>query len=268
MGAQPARLTGALDRTRDPLHIAVVLDGVVLGQVFDAEAAAQVEDLELPARLRLHVRHEAEHHLGGVLERLDVKDLRADVAVDALEADPLHADGLPDRLHRLARLEREALVAHVLERDDLPHDVLLGELLAGDVLVVVVVGAVAALVDAVVGEVEGGKHDDAVAVVFLLDVHRERVDFFYVGGVFTFEQHRRLAVGEALQRRGLLQDLIDEGEIRLVLFGVRERLPDLSVVDEFGSDLRLRIVHFHSTFLTAVFFPDRGSYFPARRARP
>lgn len=95
----------------DPLHIAVVLDGVVLGQVFDAEAAAQVEDLELPARLRLHVRHEAEHHLGGVLERLDVKDLRADVAVDALEADPLHADGLPDRLHRLARLEREAELA-------------------------------------------------------------------------------------------------------------------------------------------------------------
>ena len=174
-------------------------------------------------------------------------------AVDRFDALEHIFNRAVDRI--LARLEREALVAHVLQRDDLPHDVLLGELLAGDVLVVVVVGAVTALVDAVVGEVEGGEHDDAVAVVLLLDLHRERVDFFDVGGVLALEQHRRLAVGEPLQRRGLLQNLIDEGEVRPVLFGVRERFPDLSVVNKFGCDLRLRIVHGHSTFLYRGIFP-------------
>ena len=49
-----------------------------------------------------------------------------------------------------ARLQRQALVPHILQRDDLAADLVLRELLAMDVLVLRMVGTVDAAVHAIV----------------------------------------------------------------------------------------------------------------------
>ena len=113
-------------------------------------------------------------------------------------------------------------MSHVLKGDDLAPDLVLGELLARDVLVLHVVGAVDAAVDAVVGEVERREHDDAVAVEVLLDLLGEGIDFGVLLGDVAVEEDSGLAVGESLAETCLVQDFVDERLVVAVLLGVVE----------------------------------------------
>ena len=61
-------------------------------------------------------------------------------------------------------------MTHILQGNDLASDLFLGKLDAGNVFVFHMIRAVHTAVDAVVGEIERGKHDDAVAVEGLLDL--------------------------------------------------------------------------------------------------
>ena len=69
-----------------------------------------------------------------------------------------------------AGFQRQALVAHVLQRDDLAADLLLRQLFARDMAVFLMIRAIGAAVYTVVGEVQRRKHHDAVAVELLLDL--------------------------------------------------------------------------------------------------
>ena len=77
-------------------------------------------------------------------------------AVDGLDTLEDILNRVVDRI--LARLDSEPLVPHILQGYDLSFNLLLGQLFAGDVLVFVVVRAVGAAVDAVVGKVKRGEH--------------------------------------------------------------------------------------------------------------
>ena len=160
---------------------------------------------------------------------------RAVLVLDAVDGPDAFKDIL-DRvvLRVLAGLEREPLVAHILQGDHLRPDLLLGEFLAADVGVRAVVGAVGAAVDAVVRQIERREHDDPVAVELLLDLHGEVADLLILLRQFAVEQYGGFAVAETFARLRLFEDGVDQFAVVLVGGGVGEGLLNFVVVDEFG----------------------------------
>ena len=157
-------------------------------------------------------------------------------------------DGFEDVFDRVvflmfARFEKKTLVAEVLQSDDFAFDFFLRELLALDVLVLRVVRAVGAGVDAVVREVERRKENDAGAVDVFLHAHGRvedlLVDVFQVAG----EEHGRFTVREAAEGGRFFQKRIDQGTVVLVFFGVGERVENFFVTDELFGHAGFRIVH-------------------------
>lgn len=179
--------------------------------------------------------------------RGDVHVETADFAVLVLD----RVDGLDrfedvlDRIHLrvFARFEEKALVTEVLEGDHFATNLVLGEFLADDVLVLRVVRAVGAAVDAVVGEVEGSEENDAGTV----DVLLHGLGRFEDAGVAVFEfageEDGGFAVGEALEGGGLFKNRFDQRTIVFVLVGPGQRVLDLFVVDELLGLSGLGIVH-------------------------
>ena len=148
--------------------------------------------------------------------------------VDAFE------DVLDRIVHRiLASFDGQALVAHILQRAHLRSDLFLGQLLAGDVLVLGVVWAVNAAIDAVVGQIQRREHDDAVAVEVLLDLLSQGHDLGVFLRIVAGQEHGSFSVGQALAQLGLFEDLIDKGEIVFVGVGISQRIQDFLMVDEF-----------------------------------
>ena len=151
--------------------------------------------------------------------------------VDGVDAVQHVLDGAVHRV--LAGLDGQALVAHVLQGDDLFLHLFLGQLLPGDVLVLHVIGTVQAPVDAVVGEVQGGEDHNAVAVEVLFNLLGQSVQLLDFLRDLAGQQHRGLPVGQALALPGLVQNLVDELHVLLVLVGVGQGVQDFLVVDEF-----------------------------------
>ena len=141
----------------------------------------------------------------------------------------------------LARLDRQTLVPHILQRNDLGAHLLLRELFAGDVLVFEVIRAVNAAVDAVVGQIQRREHHDAVAVKRLLDLVGQAVDLLVLFGNVARQQHRRLAVGQpragaavaVLFGARFFEQLVNERGVVLVLVRVSDGCQYFFMVDEF-----------------------------------
>ena len=141
-----------------------------------------------------------------------------------------------DRVHdrMFAGFERETLVSHILQRDDLLFNLLLSELVARNGLVLLMIGAVSAAVDAVIGEIERGEHDDAVAVELLLDLlgHGENAVIFLLQ--IAFQQDRGFAVRKPLAGFRFLENGVNQRLVVLVFPRIREGVEDLLIVDKFG----------------------------------
>ena len=168
---------------------------------------------------------------------------RRDVDVDPADSAVLVLDAVngPDALQdvfdgvfyrMLPGFDGQPFVAHVLQRDDLRPDLLLGQLLSRDVLILTVIRTVDASVHAVIGQIQGREHDDPVAVKMLLDLFAQIKDLLYDRGILAFQQRCRLLVGQPLVLTALLQDLLHQFQIVLVLLGIGQRRPDLRIVDE------------------------------------
>ena len=125
-------------------------------------------------------------------------------------------------------------MTHVLKRNHLFDNFLLRQLLARDVLVAAVVGAVAASVDTVVGEVKRGKHDDAVAVKPLFDVFGKGIHLFDGLLVLTLEQDSSFPMTEPLVVGRPFEQAVDQLEIVLIFLCVFQCFKNFIVVDEFG----------------------------------
>lgn len=144
----------------------------------------------------------------------------------------------------LARFERQPFVPHVLQGDDFRFYLLLGELLAEHGLVLRMVGAVGAPVDAVVGEVERREHDDSVAVYPLLEPAGQCEHPFVEVGKVAFQQDGGFAVGDALRRFGLVQYMLYQGAVVPVGPRVFHRFYYFAVVDELFGYFGFYVVHF------------------------
>ena len=111
-------------------------------------------------------------------------------------------------------------------------------------LVLQVVGAVGASIDAVVGQIEGGKHDDAVAVEILLDLLCQPIDLLVLLLNVAVQQNGGIPVGEPLSLFGFLQDFVYEGLIVFILLRKGQRLQNLLVVDKVVRMCGIYIIHF------------------------
>ena len=94
------------------VHLAVVFG------VGNAQATAQIELLGLEATGLLDRCDEAYHDVSGLREGLGVKDLRADVAMEAAELDVLKGQCESDHLHSLTGLNGRAELGVHATRDD------------------------------------------------------------------------------------------------------------------------------------------------------
>ena len=173
--------------------------------------------------------------------------------VDALED---IFDGVVDGV--FAGFDGESLVTHVLQRDNFLTHFFLRQLLAGDVLVLVVVRTVNAAVDAVVGEVKRREHNNTVAVEGELDFLRQIIHRLNLFRNLTRQKNGRFAVGQTfavdtvfgLLRTRLFEDRVDEFDVVLVFFGVADGVEDFLVVDEFFRLERFGIVDCHGCVLS------------------
>ena len=185
-------------------------------------------------------------------------------AVDGVDALEDVLDRVVDRV--LAALDGKALVAHVLQGYYLLAHLILSQLLARDGLVLEVIGAVDAAVDAVVGQVQRREDDDAVAVEGELDLLGDLIDPLLHLGVVAGEQDGRLAVRQTVAAAAggggdgtrLLQYGVDELHVVFVSLRIGQGLADLSVVDEFVGVHRRRIVDSHKSSPFIICHSEEG----------
>ena len=133
----------------------------------------------------------------------------------------------------LTCFDRKSLVSHVLQCDDLCLDLLLCELDSRNGLVLSVIRAVCASVDAVVGKIKGSEKNDSVAVEILLDLLCKCIDLFVLFRNVACEQNGCVTVRKALALFGLLENGVDYFDVALVLVCIFKRFQYLFVVDEF-----------------------------------
>ena len=152
-------------------------------------------------------------------------------------------DGIVHRI--LAGLQCQPLVAHILQGDDLPADLLLGQLLAADGMVPLMIGAVDAAVHAVIGQVQRRKKHDALSVELLLDLPGQPVHPLIEIRQVAFQQHRRLPMAQALAVLRLFQYRGDELPIAFVFGRIFQGIQYLPIVDEFLRPGGFRIIFCH-----------------------
>ena len=76
--------------------------------IFDSKAAAQIHTLHRNACDILDLLAEAHHHLGRQDKRIDIENLRADMAVDFFQIQVLRGDGRFRRFQSLSGLQGKA----------------------------------------------------------------------------------------------------------------------------------------------------------------
>ena len=143
----------------------------------------------------------------------------------------------------LARFEQKTFMPQVLQRDHFTANFVLRELLADDVFVFGVVRAVNATVDAMIGEVEGRKEHDTLAVDVLLYLDRSVKNRLVAVREIARQEDGGFAVSEAFALRCLMDEGFDERAVGLMFFRISERGFNLVVIDEVLSGLRFRVVH-------------------------
>ena len=158
-------------------------------------------------------------------------------------------------MHRVfPRLDGQPLVAHSLQGNDLGADFLLGQLLPGDGLVLPVIGAVGAAVDAVVGKVKWCEEHDAVAIESLLDFLGNLIHPLNAGRLLASQKHRRLPMGKPpamaprplFHRTSLFQYLINQGIIVLIVLPIGQSSKYLLMAYKFICFQRFRIIDAHT----------------------
>ena len=182
-------------------------------------------------------------HRGGGNVDVDAADIAVFVVdgIDGFDALENVFNGVVFRV--LTGFDGQPLVAHVLQGDDLPGHLLLGQLLTADVLVFGVVGAVDTAVDAVVGQVQGGKQHNAVAVEFQLDLLGQIVHPLEPRLILTGQQNRGFPVAQALTLGRLVENGVHQVQIVLVGVGIDQGVENFLVVDEFRGFQGMGIVH-------------------------
>ena len=94
----------------------------------------------------------------------------------------------------LARFDGKTFVALILQCNDFCADLVLGEFLAGNVLVDGMIRTVHTSVHTIIGKIKRGKHYDTVAIKILFDLLCQCIDFLHLFFLLTGKKNRRLTV--------------------------------------------------------------------------
>ena len=184
--------------------------------------------------------------------------------IDRLDALQNVFDRVVDRI--FAGFQRQALVAHVLQRDDLAADLLLRQLFARDMAVFLMIRAIGAAVYTVVGEVQRCEHHDAVAVELLLDLGSLRKNALQRVLVLAGKQDGRFPVRQSLEFVGLVDQAVDQFQVVFVFVRIAERIANFLIVDKFGCNGGLWIIHIPSSFQSVEIHTEKFEIIQASAA--
>ena len=96
-----------------------------------------------------------------------------------------------------ARFQRQTLVTHILQSNYFSSNFLLGKLLASNMLILHMIRTVGATINAVVGKIQGSKHNDAVAVKIQLNLLCQLVNSLQDCFVLTRQKHGSFTIAQA-----------------------------------------------------------------------
>lgn len=132
----------------------------------------------------------------------------------------------------LAGFQCQTFMSHVLQGNYFLPDFFLREFLAGNRLVLGMIGAVGATVHAMVRQIKRSEHHDAVAVKLLFDFFGEMEDTLRQVRLVAFQQECRFAVGQSFAEGGFFDKLLNQGTVVLIVLGIIQRIQNLVVVDK------------------------------------
>ena len=182
-------------------------------------------------------------HGGGCNIDIDAAD-SAVFVLDGIDGPDAFQHILDGAVHRVfAGFQCQTLVAHILQSDNLFANLFLGQLAAGNVLILVMIGTVETSVDTVVGQIQGGKNHDAVAVKGVLDFCGPCKNPLNSVLVLTQQQQNGFPMAQALVICALVDNLIHQLQIVFVLFCPGDTGFDFLIADKFFRFHGILVVH-------------------------
>ena len=152
-------------------------------------------------------------------------------AVDRIDAFQYVFDRVVFRI--FSRLDGQPFVSHILQSRDFLTDLLLRQLLSADMLVLSMIRAVFASIDAVIRKIQRREQHDPVAIKFFFDFLRQSENFLMDAFILTFQKQRRFPVGKTFAVLRPLQDLSHILDIIFMFLCIAQSFLDFFVADEF-----------------------------------
>ena len=158
-------------------------------------------------------------------------------------------------------------MSHVLKCQNLGANLVLCQLLSGDMLIFCMIRTVNTAIDAIIGQIERRKNDNAVAIKCQLDFLRDFVYFLNLIWIFTGEQYRGFPMGESCTviagfgflGTGFVQNFINECVVVFVFFCIGQGCTDFLVADKLLCLERLGIISCHHIFTPSCLLSPRST---------
>ena len=144
----------------------------------------------------------------------------------------------------LSQLNSQALVAHILQGNNFLANLILSQLLTADVLILGMIRAIQTAVDTIIGKIQWGKQHNAIAVVILLNLTSQIIDFLQLGLVVTSQKYGSLTMGKSLAQLSLGNNLIHNLHIVLVFVSIFQGCLNFLVRDKLLCLHGFYIIHF------------------------
>ena len=152
-------------------------------------------------------------------------------AVDRVDTFQNILKRIVDRI--LACLDRQALMTHILQGNDLITDLILCQLDSRNMFILVMIWTISASIHTVIGEIQRCKHNDTMPVKLLLDLHGKLSDLTVDLRIIALHQNGCLFVGNSLCLLRFLKNLANQRKIIFVLFRIIKRFQNLLMIDKF-----------------------------------
>ena len=133
----------------------------------------------------------------------------------------------------LSQFNGQALVAHILQGNNFLANLILSQLLTANMLILGMVRAIQTAVDAIIGKIQWGKQYNTIAVVILLNLTSQIIDFLQLGLVVTGQKYGSLPMGKSLAQLSLSNNLIHNLHIVLVFVSIFQGCLNFLVRDKF-----------------------------------
>ena len=127
----------------------------------------------------------------------------------------------------------QTLMPHILQSHNFFDNFFLCQFFPGNVFIFGMIRAVHTAIDTVIGQIQGRKHDNTIAIKIFFQLFCQSVNLLDFIGHFTCQQYRSFSVGKTFAQFCLFQNCVDEFFIVLVFLGISQSVQNFFVGDKF-----------------------------------